>query len=61
MFLGVAETIVGQLLHSGVAVFFSVFSVLEIHCDGLDQGHPMTVFCKISVWRSKDWLEFSTT
>ena len=30
MFLGVAETIVGQLLHSGVAVFFSVFSVLCI-------------------------------
>ena len=30
-----------------------------IRLPGWNQGHPTTVFCKISVWRSKYFLEFT--
>ena len=31
----------------------------DVHIIPYNQGHPTTVFCKISVWRSKYCLEFS--
>ena len=46
-----------QLLISNIQYRFDH----NVHVIPYNQGHPTTVFCKISVWRSKYCLEFSIT
>ena len=51
----VSQAIIGTFYH---CLFQNMFGWVAFK---VSQGNPTTVFCKISVWRSKYCLEFSIT